>query len=90
MYDCPRCNGVETLRYNLYYDVFICVDCGIAAQEDCTNDTVVVDYVTENNRLVAVSEYICPIEDVPEAEVNLEFLRKHSFNSTSSSDSSAE
>lgn len=77
MYDCPRCSGVETLRYNLYYDVFICLACGVTAAED-DSEQIVTDHVMKNNDLVVVTEYILPLEEAQEAEINynvLEHLR---------------
>lgn len=86
MYDCPRCKGVETLRYNLYYDVFICLACGVSAMEDFDDDVVIVDHVERDGVLEPISEYIVPVEHVDEGEIDYNILTKLRENRVTATD----
>lgn len=87
MYDCPRCNGVGTLRYNLYYDVFSCLACGVAMIEDvASDDPIVVDYLQQGDSVVAITEYIVPFADTQEGELDYNILEKLRDNHIATAD----
>lgn len=90
MYDCPRCNGVETLRYNLYYDVYICLACGISATAEEDDPSIVSDYIMKNEQLVTVTEYILPIEQVQEADIDYTRLEQVRHRRTPATDRSGD
>lgn len=89
MYDCPRCNGVETLRYNLYYDVFACLACGVTFIEDAAPEPVVIDYIRDGTQLIPVSEYqIEPVSQESKGELDYNILTKLREDRIATSDNS--
>lgn len=90
MYDCPRCNGVETLRYNLYYDVFACLACGVTFIEDAAPEPVVIDYIREGSQVIPVSEYLMPppVTHEHEGELDYNILTKLREDRIATSDNS--